>query len=328
MKKTFQRGIIVGKFCPLHRGHEYAIRTMLDACEEGFILSYTNPEFPGFDPEKRHRWLIQLFPQARVLVLGAADAPPNDADDLTQRKFVARICRERLHTTVDAVFSSEDYGEGFAQELAKQFSQAVQHISVDPLRLRHPVSGTQLRADVLAHRDQLSPIVYADFVQRICLLGGESTGKSTLAKALASHFHTNHVAEYGRELWEVQNGHLDFADMLLIAKTQVAREQTAAQGSNRFLFCDTSPLTTLLYSQHLFGRVAPELETLSRRDYSLHILCAPDFPFHQDGTRQNAAFRGAQNVWYRAALKRLAVPWIEVCGSERERIRQVENCIA
>lgn len=327
MSKTFQRGLIVGKFCPLHRGHEHAIQTMLAACEEGFILSYTNPEFSGCEPAKRRRWLEQLFPQARCLVLDAAEAPPNDADDLTQRQFVARVCRERLQTTVDAVFTSEDYGEGFAQELARQFGHPVRHISVDPPRLTHPVSGTQLRADIHAHRQHLSPMVYADFVERICLLGGESTGKSTLAAALAAQFQTQHVAEYGRELWETRHGQLIFGDMLHIAETQIAREEAVAPISNRFLFCDTSPLTTLFYSRHLFGRADPALEALAQRDYTLYLLCAPDFPFHQDGTRQDTAFRAAQDTWYRHELTRSGLPWMEVRGSVDERVAQVTATI-
>ena len=328
MKHDFQRGLIVGKFCPLHRGHEHAIRAMLDACEQGFILSYTHPEFPGCEPEKRRRWLTQLFPQAHILVLEASEAPPNDADDLTQRRFVAQICRERLHTTVDAVFTSEDYGEGFAQELARQFGHPVQHVSVDPPRRTHSISGTQLRSDIHEHRDHLSPIVYADFVQRICLLGGESSGKSTLAAALAAHFETNHVTEYGRELWEAQNGRLDFADMLHIAQTQIAREESAAQTSNRYLFCDTSPLTTLFYSQHLFGKADPALEALALHDYTLHILCAPDFPFHQDGTRQDAALRSEQDAWYRLQLSRRGLPWMETHGGLEERVASIAQALS
>lgn len=327
MSKPFQRGLIVGKFCPLHHGHEHAIRTMLDSCEEGFILSYTNPEFPGCEPARRRRWLTKLFPQAHSLVLEASEAPPNDAEDLTQRQFVARVCHERLQTTVDAVFTSEDYGEGFAQELVRQFGHPVRHISVDPPRLTHPVSGTQLRADIHAHRQHLSPVVYADFVERICLLGGESTGKSTLAATLAAHFQTHHVAEYGRELWEVRHGHLTFGDMLHIAETQIAREEAAAPISNRFLFCDTSPLTTLFYSHHLFRRADLALEALARRDYTLHVLCAPDFPFHQDGTRQDAAFRAAQDTWYRHELTRRSLPWLEVQGSVDQRVAQVTATI-
>lgn len=327
MSKQFQRGLIVGKFCPLHRGHEHAIRTMLDACIESFILSYTNPEFPDCEPDKRRRWLTTLFPSARVLVLNADEVPANDADDYTQRQFVGKICRQRFHTTVDAVFTSEDYGAGFAQELSLLFGHPVQHISVDPQRLTHPISGTTLRADIHAHRHMLPAVVYADFVSRICLLGGESSGKSTLAAALAAHFRTNYVTEYGRELWEEQDGHLNYDDMLKIAEVQVAREEAAAAESNRFLFCDTSPLTTLFYSKSMFGRTDEKLTQLARRDYALHVLCSPDFPFVQDGTRRDEAFRQHQHAWYRTELAARGWPWIEVSGSLPERVKAVSQAL-
>lgn len=94
--------------------------------------------------------------------------------------------------------------------------------------------------------------------------------------------------------------------------------------ARRYLVCDTSPLTTLFYSRHLFGRVEPELELLAERAYALHVLCAPDFPFQQDGTRQDEAFRALQHAWYRAELARRGWPWVEVAGTVAERIQRVE----
>ncbi len=328
MSTRFQRGLIVGKFCPLHHGHEHAIRQMMAACEKPFILSYTNPGFEGCEPEKRQRWLKTLFPAATVLVLPAADVPHNDADELTHRRFVGDICRDVFQTTVDAVFTSEDYGEGFARELSRMFGHAVRHVSVDPGRVTHPVSGTLLRAEVHAKRAHLSPVVYADFAQRICLFGGESTGKSTLTAALARHLQTRQVDEYGRELWEKKDGKLEYEDMLHIGQTQVRRENEAAGHANRFLFCDTSPLTTLFYSHALFGKAEEELEKLSVRPYALHILCTPDFPFIQDGTRQDETFRMRQDAWYRAELGRQGLRWIEVGGTVEERVKRVVAALA
>jgi nicotinamide riboside kinase len=135
------------------------------------------------------------------------------------------------------------------------------------------------------------------------------------------------VAEYGRELWEARGGRLAFADLLQIAETQIAREQVAARAANRFLFCDTSPLTTLFYSRHLFGRVDPLLAALAERDYAAHVLCAPDFPFRQDGTRQDAAFRTAQHDWYRRELAGRGIGWIEAQGGVAERVSLVARAI-
>jgi NadR type nicotinamide-nucleotide adenylyltransferase len=331
MSKPFQRGLVVGKFCPLHRGHERVIHRMLDECRQGFILSYTNPEFDGCEPAKRRRWLTTLFPAAHVFVLDEGDAsiPPNDADDRTQRRFVGAVCREVLGTTVQAVFTSEAYCDGFADELTQFFREidpahpAVQHVCVDPQRLAHAISGTELRAAIHELRHELPGLVYADFVKRICLLGGESSGKSTLAAALAQRLGTSHVAEYGRELWEQQGGHLSPDDLGKIARVQIEREDMAARDAHEYLVCDTSPLTTLFYSHSMFGTGEPEWRELADRDYTLHVLCAPDFPFVQDGTRKDHAFRMKQHEWYRRELLQRGVPWLEIGGPVEHRVSEV-----
>jgi NadR type nicotinamide-nucleotide adenylyltransferase len=169
--------------------------------------------------------------------------------------------------------------------------------------------------------------VYASFVQRVCILGGESSGKSTLAEALASDFHTVHVPEYGRELWEHRNGTLTFEDLLHIGEQQIAAEENALMRANRFLFCDTSPLTTLFYSLHLFGRADPRLEQLADHQYDSVVLCGTDFTFVQDGTRQKASFRDDQHAWYIAELTRRNIPFLLVTGSIEERVAQISHCL-
>jgi HTH-type transcriptional regulator, transcriptional repressor of NAD biosynthesis genes len=346
VSKPFQTGLVVGKFSPLHRGHEMVIRRAFEVCHEVVLISYSNPELPGCAPERREKWLAELFPQARRLVVtatrlcqwfpNAADRPTmplNEAEDSLHRRFTAVLCLKVLGTIVDAVFTSEDYGEGFAQELTACFRQhnpsarEVRHVSVDPARKAVPVSGTMIRADVEAHREWLSPVVYASFVRRVCILGGESSGKSTLAEALARHFGTLHVPEYGRELWEAKGGALTYEDLSHIGDAQVAAEEQALRRARRFLFCDTSPLTTLFYSRHLFQRADSKLEQLAGRLYDLVVLCDPDFAFVQDGTRQDSAFRKRQHDWYAAELARRGVPHLTATGGLEQRIRQVSAAL-
>ena len=342
MTKRFQRGLVVGKFAPLHRGHEVVIRRALEACEEVVLISYSQPEFPGCEPELRERWLAALFPTVRRLVvtnevLAARAAagverltiPPNDASVDDHRRFCAWLCLEWLGGPVEAVFTSEAYGDGFARELTRYFrdrnasARAVHHELVDQARVLMPISGTVLRQDVHGHRQWLSPEVYASFVQRICILGGESTGKSTLAAALALEMKTLHVPEYGRELWEAKRGALVFDDMVAIGRRQVAMEEEVAGRANRYLVCDTSPLTTLFYSQHLFQRTAPALEELARRAYDVTVLCAPDFPFVQDGTRQPESFRLLQHAWYLRELSLRGIRHALLRGPVADRVVQV-----
>jgi len=342
---TYRNGLVVGKFAPLHRGHELVITNALAQCERVHVLSYSKPELARCEPARRQAWIERSFPNVHCVVVddawlrarGVAPSivvPNNDAEDAVQRDFVSYLCREELQIAVDAVFTSEDYGDGFARSLTRGLRARwpdhpeIAHVSIDRARQLVPISATSIRADPHARRDYLSAHVYSNFVDRIAILGGESTGKSTLAIALARHFATECVAEYGRELWEAREGRLEYADLLSIAEQQVEREQRASAQSLRYLFCDTSPATTLWYCLDLFGRAEPKLRALASRRYPLQVLCAPDFPFVQDGTRRDDAFRHRQHDWYLKHLECNEDPWLLATGPIEERVRQVEAALS
>jgi NadR type nicotinamide-nucleotide adenylyltransferase len=346
MTKRFRRGLVVGKFAPLHRGHELLIRRAFAECDDVVILSYCKPELPEYPPERRERWLEMLFPDARRLVLDdnrlrkhsatnhwPTSIPANDALGQEHQEFCSFLCERVLGVTVDAVFTSEDYGDEFAAGLTRCFQRtdrstpSVQHVLVDRHREAIPISGSVLRANIHALRQWLAPAVYASFVKRVCVLGGESSGKTTLCRALARDFDTLHVAEFGRELWEERCGDLSLPDLVRIAETQIAREEQCAQNANEFLFCDTSPLTTLFYARHYFGTAPPELERRATRPYDLTVLCAPDFPFVQDGTRQDSTFRKTQHDWYVVALEERSMSFLLAAGSTAERVAQVRRAL-
>lgn len=342
MSKRFQHGLVVGKFSPLHRGHELVIRRAISECEQVSLISYSQPELPGCEAARRELWVARLFPGVRHLAVnderlcgwvgggdGPAAVPHNDAEALVHRRFCAFLCQRILGVLVDAVFTSEDYGDGFAAELTRCFRAespncpAVTHVLVDRARRQLPISGTILRDDIHALRAWLSPEVYGTFVKRVCLLGGESTGKSTMAARLANDYQTAYVAEFGRELWEAKAGALAYPDLQHIAEVQVAREEVAIGQACRLLFCDTSPLTTLFYSRHMFQKADPTLERLAGRAYDMTVLCAPDFPFVQDGTRQPESFRQQQHAWYIEELNRRQIPFHLVTGPLENRLHQL-----
>lgn len=341
MDKPYRVGLVVGKFSPVHLGHQYLLDTAQAQCQELYILSYSQPEFVGYSAVKREGWLRDLYPQAHVWVLDQARAmayfahqstefrlPANDAPDLVQRRWVGFFWRTLIHRPLDVIFTSESYGDGFAQEMSQYLGYTVQHVLLDLLRQTVPTSGSLIRSDIHRYRDHVSGRVYADFVERICFLGGESSGKSTLAQACAEHWQTQYVPEYGRELWEQRQGQLLASDYLHIAQTQITRENLAAQQAKRYLFCDTSPLTTLFYAQYAHGNADPELFWLSSRPYQHIFLCANDIEFVQDGTREGEHFRDWQYQWYVQQLHRLNWPFTILKGSVAERIQQVAVVLA
>lgn len=340
----YRLGLVVGKFAPLHLGHEWLIAQAAQQCERLLILSYTKPEFVHCDVPARRRWLAQRFPQHETLVIDddglremcldrgiAPEAiPRNEQDDATQQAFLAWLVHDVLERRPDAMFCSEAYGPPAASVLSDALGQHVQAIVVDRLRQHMPISASRIRQDPHGQARWMAPEVRAAFISRIVLLGGESSGKTSLAEALAAHFETTWVAEYGRELWEQQSGHLSEADLLRIGREQVRREEAGLLSASRMLFCDTSPLTTLGYSHWMFGHADPLLRALAERPYDRVILCRPDFPFVQDGTRRDEAFRLSQHDWYRQRLSALPnqALVLEVGGSLAQRVLSVVEWLA
>lgn len=173
--------------------------------------------------------------------------------------------------------------------------------------------------------------LWPESIRRVALLGGESSGKTTLARALADALHTLWVPEYGRQRWEELRETLSVDELVQVGRTQVAWElehaQQAAKRGAHWLICDTTPLTTLQYciydhsAEH--AQAPTELQVLAQRRYDLTVLCEPDFAFVQDGCRRDDGFRAAQHVWTLARLAEMGVQPLTVHGSVDARVEQV-----
>ena len=163
--------------------------------------------------------------------------------------------------------------------------------------------------------------------RRVALLGGESSGKTTLAIALAQALGTAWVPEYGRQRWEELRETLSVNELVRVAQRQVALEAETATlaglRASHWLVCDTTPLTTLQYCLHDHGQAPPALKALARRSYDLTVLCQPDFEFVQDGCRRDDGFRAAQHAWTLARLAEAGVQPLVVDGSVAHRVHQV-----
>lgn len=164
-------------------------------------------------------------------------------------------------------------------------------------------------------------------VRRLALLGGESSGKTTLARALAEALGTAWVPEYGRQRWEELRETLDVAELVAVAQRQVEWEDAAMATAQGWLICDTTPLTTLQYCLHDHGDAPAALRALAQRHYDLTVLCEPDFGFVQDGCRRDDGFRAEQHAWTLARLAERGVVPLSVRGSVAHRVQQVLQAI-
>jgi NadR type nicotinamide-nucleotide adenylyltransferase len=168
-------------------------------------------------------------------------------------------------------------------------------------------------------------------VARIALLGAESTGKSTLAQALAARYGTLWVPEYLREFVEVNARVPHEDDQVGIARTQRAREEALARDPRvrDFLFVDTTPLMTAVYSRIYWGRVPPDLLALeAAHDYAHTLVAAPDLPWVPDGLqRESEAVRQRVHAQLVAVLDERRIPFTLLTGELDARLRQVAAVI-
>ena len=345
MPPTPRTGLVVGKFWLPHRGHQLLLETAAAQVAELLVLVYASPDSSTHPAAERAQWLRELYrgdsladgirigttPLRIVTLMAEADGvPPDAADNDTQREYVRQwLARQGLH--IDVVFSSEDYGPGFAAHLG------VAHVAVDNARTRVPISGTRVRAGAAEAAAYLHPLVAAQLslvppapVPRVVLLGAESSGKSTLCAALAEACATVWVAEYGRTLHEQKNGHLDYEDLLYIARRHAELEDEAAARASGVLFCDTNAATTALYSYYYFHRCDPALRAMAAvcgQRYARTFVCAPTGPFEQDGWRGPEALRSFQHGMILMQLDSFGTPFTLVEGTVAERVAQVLRAI-
>lgn len=336
--KRFRKGLVAGKFSPLHLGHEALIEYAAAQCEQVIILSYANPEFTKCNRSERERWIKGRFPQLEVLVLDQAKLdeltqranlgyhaiPRNDADKWEHRQFVAWVLVHLLGTTVDSLFTSEDYGDRLAAHISDYFQKTlakaptVQHISYDKERRNFPISGTQVRADYIASQKLMSSNVFASLMPKLAILGGDGTGKTTLAKALAAELQTGWLSEFKRDESIRLDGDLRYEDILRIAKAQVKSELVLSRRfGNKMLVCDTTALSLLLYSYQTFREANYELHRLAERQYDYTVLCEPNADDLSVG----------QHEWYVHQLQLREMPYKVVTGSTEERVAQVREYV-
>ncbi len=161
-------------------------------------------------------------------------------------------------------------------------------------------------------------------MKRVAIFGPESTGKTQLAGRLAAHFGAPLVAEYARERWDQQGGVLTLDDMLPVAREQWRREDAAAAGAGRLVICDTDALTTMLWSDLLYGTSPDELRRGAEarcRNYPLYLLLDIDVPFAPDPQRcfpDPADREKCMRLW-RGALDRRHLPYALIRGKWAQR---------
>lgn len=316
------RGLVIGKFHPPHRGHKFLIETGLREVDhlDALICVLAGQTISG---DLRQRWLEEIHPRANVMQV--EDIGYDDDSEV----WAAHTTRILGHAP-DVVFTSEGYGDAYARFLG------CRHIMVDRDRREVPISGTKIRANPFAYWDFLEPCVKAHFVKRVCVVGAESTGTTTLARDLAEHYETVCVPEYGREYCEkladagidIWNYPWSSSEFTFIARAQVELELKMAREANRLLICDTDAFATSIWHERHIGSRSPEISAIgAARSPILYLLTDNDIPFVQDGLRDGEHIRKWMTDRFEEETNQQTVPWMKVSGTRAHRLNSVIHTI-
>lgn len=160
-------------------------------------------------------------------------------------------------------------------------------------------------------------------VKRVCVLGAESTGKTTLARALAGAYGTLWNPEYGRPYTEIgrpAGSAWTSWEFTHIARIQCWYEDFLAGSCDRVLFCDTDAFTTAVFHEVYLGMPARGFDELLARRYDAYLVCGLDVPFAHDGVREFEAKRRAMHERYLERAGSSGSPWALVEGTVDERL--------
>jgi HTH-type transcriptional repressor of NAD biosynthesis genes len=327
-----------GSFDPLHLGHISDIIKAAAVCEELYVMISWCEGRESTSKELRYRWILNCtkhLPNVRIILVEdqAVSKEVYNTDYFWEKG--AQDIKNAIGKPIDAVFCGSDYLGTNRFESLYCPESAVIYFDREEV----PISSTEIREWASAHWDYLPEVCKDYYARKVLVVGGESTGKSTLVQNLALAYNTNYVAEYGRVTADYAGGEDfmladDLHENLLRQRINII---DAAKKSNRILFVDTDAITTLFYSRFLLQNqkqieVCEKLATAINEmtQWDLVLFLEPDVEFIQDGTRNEKirANREKYSQQIKQALTENNVAYHCLTGDYLERFETAKQLIA
>lgn len=312
MSVLYKTGVTVGKFSPPHLGHTHLITTAASqVCTLYILLCHKAGQI---EPEQRVAWLKEVTPANCRYIITPDDLP--EAPEPWAKRAL-----DLINEPIDAVFTSEEYGDTWAQLMGAQ------HVCIDLDRSTVPISATAIRENPVENFAYLVPAARAALANRFVLAGAESSGKTTLSKALAQTLNTVWVPEYGRLYCEGRGLGRSWSafefEHIANMQTQMINAM-ARQCDKSVLIADTDSLVTRVWQK----RYAPNSELIELTTAAIHYFVCEPVTWEQDGTRESFAFRDAMLADTITMINATNTPYTLLTGANDMRLAMAMEVIS
>ncbi|HEV7486188.1 MAG TPA: ATP-binding protein [Thermoanaerobaculia bacterium] len=187
---------------------------------------------------------------------------------------------------------------------------------------------------------------------RVCLIGPECTGKTTLAEELSVHFGAPWVPEFAREYAQRVGRELTADDVEPIARGEMALLDAALNlgvGSGEWrvegdgqsshpphptphtplLIFDTDLISTVVYARRYYGHCPEWIESAAvARKADLYLLLDIDLPWVPDSLRDSATPRESLYAQFAQTLKTYEANVITITGERfKAAVTQLDSLL-
>lgn len=334
----YKVGMYGGSFDPLHIGHIHDIIKASSICEELYVIISWCDGRESTSKELRYRWILNAtrhLPNVKIILIEDKAVSKEEYNTNYYWEKGAKDIKNAIGKPIDVVFCGDDYyGTNRFESLYCPESKVIYFE-----RKEVPISSTEIREWASNHWDYIPNVCKSYYTRKVLIVGGESTGKSTLVQNLALAYNTNFVSEVGRDTCAYAGGekYMTVDDLYENLLKQRINVDEAAKSSNRILFVDTDALTTKFYVNFLLDETSPHAKLCNELALAIHninkwdlvLFLEPTVDFVQDGTRSEeiASDREKYSNQIKALLQENGVRYICLDGDYLDRFVKAKSII-